>query len=1435
MKTNYLSQRIALILCVMFLSGVVTAQTTMLPNAGLESWDAGLTYDNPTGWESPNQILVTIPGNTTYVVFQENSVVQSGNHAVRLETKEIPIFGFPVTIPGFLTLGDLSLNMVTQEIDINGGIPFPFRPEYLTGYYNYIPAGNDQCFVEVVLLDFDEQTNTILDTIGSCIYNGTGTNGYVYFEVPINYYSTAQPNYLNINVISSDPANLQDGSVLYFDDIGFVGGDLFFSEYIEGSSYNKALEIYNPTNSTLYLDDYLIAGSTNGGGWQDYHNFPAGDSILPGDVWVIIADGVDSTLFNFAEADEIIPSAGVVHYNGDDARALCRITGQDTVIVDIFGDPDNDPGYGWQVAGINNATKDHTLIRKFTVEYGNSNWNFSAGSSAENSEWVVKPQNEFQYLGSHPHFVPVPPALRFPLVEYFTSYDTSCITCCNINQNFQDSLVAYSGDFAMITYPQNWPLNGDPYYIAESGDRFNFYSLSDIPDVRLNGIAGLNPASFDSTYFLNAMSDTSSIIINAGFFVVGQTIVIEAEISTLNNINIPGLKAHIAIVENQTFNNVSCANPNAAHYVLKKMLPGAAGTAIPTLSANSEISLFEMYTFGSNNTVEEFSDLSVVIFVQDENSTYVHQSAWADELPVVCLTPPYIQDFEGGALPAGWNQQSSASDGGWLYGDSTLSGSLLWNIPAHTNFVATNDDTCNCDKSSDRLISPCFDFSNEYSPSLSFEIFFNSASANGIHETATLDVSTDNGQNWITLDVLQGSTQWESLSYDLSAYSGVAPVLFSIHYSDNGEWLKGCAIDNFNIISPDTLDAELTEISTYEIQELGQHVVVKGVVANQGLLGIESIVVNWLVGTGAIHSHQFSGVYLQSGEVFEFIHPDTYLAQASGFYNLQVWISDVNSYPSDNNLQNNTLDKLIEVISVENNRLPLVEYFSSGNNTCTWCCEYEQSFQEIINSVGNHCSVIRYPSPFYSDGYDTPESTAKYNFYNVTGNPYLYLNGTFGTHPMNLTDTLIHDGYFFDTTSLTLSANSYVSGNQVDVEVLLLSSSAFTNPDMRLHIAIIENETYSNVNCQQVSSNTYVMKKMLPDENGTSINQLSSGTPYNFNYSYTFPISNTVEEFSDLSVVVFVQDSVSKYIYQSNWASMSFSATAPDWIYTNTGSSHSVLIQDTVSVTINGIQILPGDYIGVFYDSAGIQACGGYVEWTGQTIALAAWGDDSQSTAKDGFLTGEEFQWKIWRATDNLTVDAVATYIQPPVMPNTGLFSVNGISGIISLTANSLDVQNLILPQGWSYFSTYINALEPNIDSLFGPIISEVIIGKDGDGNTYWPQWGINTVGNVLIGEGYQIKLLSAQVLPVTGTSVPPESTPVVIDQGWGFLGYLRKYPALIETMLSPIISEVIIVKNGAGQIYWPQFGINTIGDMIPGEGYPIKMNSQQSLTYPAN
>jgi len=55
------------------------------------------------------------------------------------------------------------------------------------------------------------------------------------------------------------------------------------------------------------------------------------------------------------------------------------------------------------------------------------------------------------------------------------------------------------------------------------------------------------------------------------------------------------------------------------------------------------------------------------------------------------------------------------------------------------------------------------------------------------------------------------------------------------------------------------------------------------------------------------------------------------------------------------------------------------------------------------------------------------------------------------------------------------------------------------------------------------------------------------------------------------------------------------------------------------------------------------------------------------------------------------------------------------------------------------------------------------------------------------------------------------------------------------DSALAGIVSKLVIAKNGTGQVYWPAYGINTIGSMIPGQGYQMYLTQAGTLTYPPN
>ncbi|MCR9131231.1 MAG: T9SS type A sorting domain-containing protein [bacterium] len=178
---------------------------------------------------------------------------------------------------------------------------------------------------------------------------------------------------------------------------------LFFSQYIEGSSQNKAMEIYNPTADTVFLDGWAFPNvsntNSNPGEYEFWNNFPEGAFIAPGDVYVIAHPDADAAIL--AEADY---TGFSFLSNGNDGFALVKgdsAAGSSFEIIDMLGSWDGNSDDGWDVAGVSEATKDHTLVRKAFWESGNPVSLGSFGTTEFNSEWIVLAQNDFTGIGSH--------------------------------------------------------------------------------------------------------------------------------------------------------------------------------------------------------------------------------------------------------------------------------------------------------------------------------------------------------------------------------------------------------------------------------------------------------------------------------------------------------------------------------------------------------------------------------------------------------------------------------------------------------------------------------------------------------------------------------------------------------------------------------------------------------------------------------------------------------------------------------------------------------------------------------------------------------------------------------------------------------------------------------------------------------------------------
>ncbi|MFT3909040.1 MAG: lamin tail domain-containing protein [Ferruginibacter sp.] len=175
--------------------------------------------------------------------------------------------------------------------------------------------------------------------------------------------------------------------------------DLFFSEYVEGSSNNKYVEIYNGTGAPVNLGDYRLRLYANG------VSTPTSDVLLSGS----LANGATIVYKNSAATiyGGTSTTNAAVNYNGDDALALFKVSTASN--VDIFGRIGEDPGTNW--AGGGNTTLDKTLVRNASVT-GGVTVNPASGFPTLGTEWTQSNIDVVSNLGSHtftsfnPSFVP---------------------------------------------------------------------------------------------------------------------------------------------------------------------------------------------------------------------------------------------------------------------------------------------------------------------------------------------------------------------------------------------------------------------------------------------------------------------------------------------------------------------------------------------------------------------------------------------------------------------------------------------------------------------------------------------------------------------------------------------------------------------------------------------------------------------------------------------------------------------------------------------------------------------------------------------------------------------------------------------------------------------------------------------------------------------
>jgi hypothetical protein len=353
-------------------------------------------------------------------------------------------------------------------------------------------------------------------------------------------------------------------------------------------------------------------------------------------------------------------------------------------------------------------------------------------------------------------------------------------------------------------------------------------------------------------------------------------------------------------------------------------------------------------------------------------------------------------------------------------------------------------------------------------------------------------------------------------------------------------------------------DVKLTDVQLEKFVGKDQSTNVGFSFINNGGATLTSFRVNYSVDGGAPVSQNVTNVsVIGSGMgTYSFSHATPYRTSAAGRKSFKVWVDNLNGSNEDLNHKDDTLTKSITVVSSTVKRKSLQEVFTAS--TCPPCKPGNEKLQTILHQRMGGYTVIKYQYyfPGTGDPYFTPECLARGEYYaGINSVPSLQVDGKWNDNP-NDYDVNLFDAFYNKPAVVSITANQTIVGNTITINAKVKPVSSLPG-NYKIHFAVLEKTTKRNVKSNGETEFHWVMKKMLPDANGSVIN-FTNDAEQTISKSFTFPggfrlptsagtssgaynginlaTENSVEEMNDLIGVVFVQDESDKEVLQSEWS-----------------------------------------------------------------------------------------------------------------------------------------------------------------------------------------------------------------------------------------------------------------------------------------------------------
>jgi hypothetical protein len=236
------------------------------------------------------------------------------------------------------------------------------------------------------------------------------------------------------------------------------------------------------------------------------------------------------------------------------------------------------------------------------------------------------------------------------------------------------------------------------------------------------------------------------------------------------------------------------------------------------------------------------------------------------------------------------------------------------------------------------------------------------------------------------------------------------------------------------------------------------------------------------------------------------------------------------------------LTALASISYSQSQRMVLIE--EATNASCGPCASQNPAFDILLNQNRDILTAIKYH--WYFPGYDpmhnhnTVENLARVAYYNINGVPTASIDGdipdgptfSYPGGPHGYTQALI-DEYAAIPSPFNISLSHRISDNNDSIYIdMMIEATAAVSGDLRAHMVVVEKEinfaTPPGSNGEKKFLD--VMKKMVPDEEGTSLPSFQPGDYIIL--QGVWKLAN-VYQINELGVVGFIQNNSSKEVHQA--------------------------------------------------------------------------------------------------------------------------------------------------------------------------------------------------------------------------------------------------------------------------------------------------------------